>query len=267
MSNLFDQGKKILKDTANQIKDQFIGGGLFNQSQVYFEQDKHWLKPLCCLCVKPDVFRGKFSQDYTISEESTCFNRTCVAFALQCFQKEQVYKTDVGASNVLTVNQRMDFIAIKGMTQEVSDGHGLVGKVGMPRQMCTMQRGGRECVWDLVSWGSCSCNRFGVRLLSVYCCVFTNCRVFPTRIFDKDGAHLYTVSSKFLQCGPRRNFDIEKAGKEGPVGTITRIYKPECACFRPSSHFEIKFPQGADQKEKQLIFASALSLYYMYFDI
>lgn len=240
-------------------------------------QENHCCKPCCVLCIREDKFAAKTALNANLQEESSWFQRNCIPYCCTCWQKEVNYNFDVGSVNALKYHQECVCLPCKGMIGDVSIGGRNIGSVGLPLKCCSCGQGCTNCCIDCTSWGGWHCTRGGFGCCSCHYCLCMGCKCLPTRVYDTSGVHLYNVLAPALQCGtlcggyccdPCLTTKFDVLTPDGtPFTTITRFDNRECWICRPADKFTVAFPPGCQRHIKQLIFASAISLHYLYYDI
>eukprot|EP01017_Pseudomicrothorax_dubius_P036281 TRINITY_DN5182_c0_g2_i1.p1 TRINITY_DN5182_c0_g2~~TRINITY_DN5182_c0_g2_i1.p1 ORF type:complete len:305 (+),score=74.24 TRINITY_DN5182_c0_g2_i1:105-917(+) len=247
-----------------------------------FEQEVVWSKNLCCVCVGQDKFQSTAGE---ITEESSWLHRNIVFNCCNILQKNMRLN---GAG--LTIEQEPVLTVLKGSFQEVKSGPNHIGKVGLPfsHGCFKFNNGCLPCLATyLVCCLGCSCMRIPIMMrayvneINCGCCCLTKCRTLPALAIEANGNTKYKVDAPFLQLGvlfggclpidPCRtvNFDIKDPGTDQPVGKIVRYDKTPAICLwcKANNHFKIEYPQNANQQDKELLFATAISLFTLYFDI
>jgi len=242
-------------------------------------QDNHWPKPCCICCIANDHFKAKTQLNSEVNEDADWINKNCIPFLCGCFQKATTYKLEVGNQQVINFTQGNALHVTNGSFADVSLSGRQIGKVGLPCTMFSMGRGLKNCAIDFATWGGgCFCNRMGFAACSQQCCICAGINILPTRVFDASGSHLYNVIAPCLQIGvilacllcfdPCRTVEFNVEDPQGnPVTQIIRYNNAECLCLRPSNKFTVKYHNGASREHKALLFASAISLHYLYFDM
>jgi hypothetical protein len=252
---------------------------IFEESQVLeINQEKHCLKPLCVGCIQPDKFTGKTLLSSFVTEESDWCHRNCT-YRYTCFTKPTSLNFDVGSVNALKYTQSCRCGCFTGHFGDVwSPKLGQLGQAGMPISCCSCKHGMKNCCLDLASWGSLCGAAVGVHICSLETCLCNGMKVFPTRLWDNNKTLTYNVTSKYCQpgvcigpCCPCDScqtitWDVETPAEQ-QVATIIRRDLRECCGCRPGSQWKMNFTPNNNRRDREMIFAAALSLQMLYFDV
>lgn len=261
--------------------------GFLGSPRQELVQEAKCSKAWCSFCITEDIWDAGVG--VVVREESTCFERNIMFWYLPCLGKEFKYHVTVnGQYNQYTIDQERECTWTSGRTMKLYDQSNKLGTVGLPcnKVCCNCDYG---CIFCLAT-GPLFYNSF-VRYapffaglmaqvhLNNWCC--TGCRTFPSLVMNERDDVVFRIWAPICQmsmwfgsifpCDPCRTTEFEIVPKDSSmvIGGITRYNNASCIClpFHTASKFTLNLPPMATQQERALLFAGAMSLYQLYFDV
>lgn len=253
---------------------------LDDQTDIELLQEHHVIKGLCLFCIPEDRFAVNTKIKSELIETSTWSERNINPCCFFPCQKPAVYQYDVGSMNTMRYIQEFSCMALSGAVANVNVKGREIGQVGLPKAACDDFDccGSYDCAINCTSWGGICCHRCGYGCCSKACCICMGLNCNPTRIIDHNDDIIHNVIADACQMSmlcPSAIccFDTCLTTQYQVLhmdnrlfAKITRYDNRECWICRPSNKFTIHFPPKTQRHLKQLLFASAISLHYLYHD-